>query len=146
MEPDDPPPKVYGFKERAFKRDNARTSDAHPMPTAKELAKLAGPPIHRPGLSAAGPAKADDPNDVFTHLQGNRAVEKRHGLDEMEIKKVRSRRRRDYWLLLVTSEMLLGTITWQGRANPFVFVGALAGMVLFGVAVTWIMWQVMDKY
>ncbi len=144
MEPEDPPPKVYGFKERAFKRDNARTSDAPPMPTAKELATLAGPVVSSP-RGATGP-RPGDPNDVFTHLQGNRAVEKRHGLDEMEIKKVRSRRRRDYWLLLVTSEMLLGTITWQGRANPFVFVGALAGMVLFGVAVTWIMWQVMDKY
>jgi len=144
MEPDDPPPKTYGFKARDFKRDNVRGPGAAPLPTAKELAKLAGPVTASP-KGATGP-KADDPNDVFTHLQGNRAVEKQHGRDEMEIRKVRSRRRRDYWLLLVTSEMLLGTITWQGRANPFVFVGALAGMVLFGVAITWIMWQVMDRY
>ena len=144
MEPDDPPPKVYGFKERAFQRDNARASDAPPVPTAKELAIMAGPVTATP-KGATGP-KPGDPNDVHALLQHNRAVEKKSGRDEVEIKQVKSRRRRDYWLLLVSSEMLLGVITWQGRGNAFVFVCALAGMVLVGVALTWIMWQVMDNY
>lgn len=144
MEPDDPPPKVYGFKEREFKRDNVRIPDAPPVPTARDHAVMAGPPV--PASRKPAAAKPGDPNDVHAVLQNNRAVEKKLGLDEMEIKKVKSRRQRDYWLLLVSSEMLLGVITWQGRANPFVFVGALAGMVLAGVSITWIMWQVMDKY
>ncbi len=144
MEPDDPPPKVYGFKQREFKRDNARGSDVPPVPTAKELAIMAGPVTASP-KGAAGP-KPGDPNDVHVLLQHNRAIEKEFGLDHIDIRKVKSRRRRDYWLLLVSSELLLGVITWQGRGNPFVFVCALAGMVLVGVTLTWIMWQVMDKY
>lgn len=144
MEPDDPPPKVYGFKEREFKRDNVRIPAAPPVPTARDHAVMAGPPV--PASRKPAAAQPGDPNDVHAVLQNNRAVEKKFGWDEMKIKKVKSRRQRDYWLLLVSSEMLLGVITWQGRANPFVFVGALAGMVLAGVSITWIMWQVMDKY
>lgn len=136
MEPDDPPPKAYGFKERAFNRDNAPASASPPVPTAKELAILAGPAVYQPGQSAAGSAKAGDPNDVYVTLQQNRAREKELGGDEIEIRQVRSRRRRDYWLILLTSEALLGTITLLGRSNPMTFVSGLAGMVLVGVSVT----------
>ncbi len=144
MEPDDPPPKVYGFKEREFKRDNMRPPGAAPLPTAKELAIMAGPVTAAP-KGATGP-KAGDPNDVYAVLQQNRAAEKNLTGDEIEIRKIKSRRWRDYWLILLSSEMLLGTVTVLGRGNPMTFVCGLAGMVLVGVSVTWIMWQVMDRY
>jgi hypothetical protein len=144
MEPDDPPPKAYGFKEREFKRDNVRAPGAEPLPTAKELAIMAGPIIASP-KGATGP-KAGDPNDVYAALQHNRAVEKELTGDEIEIRRIKSRRRRDYWLIMLSSEALLGTITVLGRGNPMTFVCGLAGMVLVGVSVTWIMWQVMDRY
>lgn len=146
MEPDDPPPKVYGFKERAFQRDNTRTADAPPTPTAKELAILAGPAIHKPGPSAAGSAKAGDPNDVFAVLQQNRAVERTHGRDAVEIRKLKSRRKRDYWLILITSEAGLVALAVNGRDNAFVLACSVAGMGLVAFGITWIMWQVMDKY
>ncbi len=144
MEPDDPPPKVYGFKERDFKRDNVRTPGAEPLPTAKELAIMAGPVTASP-KGATGP-KAGDPNDVYAALQKNRAVEKAHGLDQFEIRKIKRRRLRDYCLIMVPTEVLLGAITYSGRGNPIVFVSGLAGMVMLGITITWIMWQLMDRY
>ena len=149
MEPDDLPPKVYGFKERAFKRDNARTSDAPPVPTAQELAILSGrggPTKPKPGLSAAGSMKADDPNDVFAVLQQNRTVEITQGRDEVEIRKLKSRRKREYWLILITSEAGLAALAVNGRDNAFVLACSVAGMGLVAFGLTWIMWQVMDKY
>ena len=145
MEPDDPPPKVYGFKEREFKRDNPTGPAAAPMPTAKDLAKMAGAPVPT-GRGGSTGAKAGDPNDVYAALQQNRAVEKQLTGDEIEIRKIKSRRWRDYWLILLSSEMLLGTVTVLGRGNPITFVCGLAGMVIVGTSVTWIMWQVMDRY
>ena len=144
MEPDDPPPKVYGFKERAFKRDNARASAAPPMPTAKELATLAGPVVSSP-KGATGP-RPGDPNDVFTHLQGNRAVEKRHGLDEIEIRKIRSRRKRDFWLLLVGGNFAIVAGVALSGFNLISVIFGLAGLIIFSLGVSWVMWQVMDKY
>jgi hypothetical protein len=144
MEPDDPPPKTYGFKEREFKRDNARPSEAAPMPTAKDLAKMAGP-VTRSPTGATGP-KAGDPNDVYNALLKNRAIEQAHGLDQIEIRNIKRRRLRDYCIIMVPSEVLLGTITYLGRGNPIVFVCGLAGMVMLGVTITWIMWQLMDRY
>ncbi len=144
MEPDDPPPKTYGFKEREFKRDNARPSEAAPMPTAKDLAKMAGP-VTRSPTGATGP-KAGDPNDVYNALLKNRAIEQAHGLDQIEIRKIKRRRLRDYCIIMVPTEVLLGTVTYLGRGNPMVFVCGLAGMVMLGITITWIMWQLMDRY
>lgn len=144
MEPDDPPPKAYGFKVREFKRDNARMPDAPPVPTARDHAVMAGP--HVPTSRKPAAAKPDDPNDVFIHLQGNRAVEKRHGLDKVEIRKLKSRRKRDYWLILITSEAGLAVLAVNGRDNAFVLACSVAGMGLVAFGITWVMWQVMDKY
>lgn len=144
MDAPDPPRKNYDFKDREFKRDNARSSEVPPMPTAKDLAMMAGPVV--PTVKNAPAPKPGDPNDVYAALQQNRAVERKHGLDQVEIRQIKSRRKRDYWLLLGLSETLLGLLTWMGRGNPVVFVSALAGMVLVGVSITWIMWQVMDRY
>lgn len=144
MEPDDPPPKVYGFKERAFKRDNVRVPGAEPLPTAKELAIMAGPVTASP-RGATGP-KADDPNDVFTHLQGNRAVEKRHGLDAIEIRKIKRRKLRDFCLLLVGGNLAIVGAVFATNLNVVTAIFGLAGVIMFSLGLTWIMWQVMDKY
>lgn len=141
---EDPPRKVYGFKEREFKRDNA-TAKAGAPPSAKDLAKMAGAPVYI-GRGGTTTAKAGDPNDVFTALEKNRAVEKQHGLDQMEIRKIKRRKFRDYLIILVPTELLLGAITFLGHGNPVVFVSGLAGMVMMFCTITWIMWQIMDRY
>jgi len=144
MEPDEPPRKNYEFKEREFQRDNPLASGAPPLPTAQELAKMAG----GPGPTQRGKAgpKANDPNDVFHLLQHNRVIEQKHGRDTIEVRRTTSRRKRDYWLLLIPSNLLLGVLSWQGRGNPFLLVCGLAGMVVVTLGVTWIMWFVMEDY
>lgn len=144
MEPDDPAPKTYGFKEREFKRDNSPPSAAAPMPTAQDLAKMAGP-VTRSPTGATGP-KAGDPNDVYNALLKNRAIEQAHGVDQIEIRTIKRRRMRDYCIIMVPAEVLLGAVTFLGRNNPMVFVCGLAGMVMLGITITWIMWQLMDRY
>jgi len=79
-------------------------------------------------------------------LQQNRTVEQHHGQHAVVIKKTRSRRKRDYWLLLVPSNLLIALLTWSGRDNPYLVVCGLTGMVLASLIVTWIMWQVMGDY
>ena len=145
----DPPRKNYGFKDREFKRDNVPTSDLTRNPTVQELAKMAGaaPSKAKGDLSTVGPAKAD-PNDVHAVLQRNREAEKKLGGDEIEVKKVSSHRKRDYWLVFLTAELVFGGVVTLGlkQQNPFFLVFGLTGMVIFGLAITWIMWQLMDRY
>jgi hypothetical protein len=143
----DPPRKVYGFKEREFKRDNAPTSVGAPAPTAKELAMIstASAPV-TPRPAPASTPKADDPNDVYAVLRANRAVEDQAGLGDVEIRIIRSRRKRDYWLVLIGGNLvILATLALSGL-NPVSALFGLAGIILFSVSLTWIMWQVMDKY
>lgn len=144
MEPDDPPRKNYGFKDREFKRENPLAGAAPPMPTAKELAILAGPAVHAP-KGATGP-KADDPNDVYNALQKNRVIEQAHGLDQVEIRKVKSRRTRDFWLFLIGGNLaIIGLVALLGL-NVVTVIFGLAGLVIFSLGLSWVMWQVMDRY
>lgn len=143
MEPD-PPRKNYGFKEREFKRDNAPTGSVPPPPTVKELAMMAGPVTASP-KGATGP-KADDPNDVFATLQHNRAVEQQLGADAVEIRKIKSRRIRDFWMLLIGGNLLIvGSVVVLGPNVVTVMFG-FGGVILFSISLTWIMWQVMGRY
>jgi hypothetical protein len=126
----DPPRKCYGFKEASFERLNA------PRPEA-------------PAVNASSPgetAPPADPNDVFAILQKNRVVEQQAGRDEIQSRNIKSRRMRDYWLILLPCETVLGTVAWFGRDNPMVWTCAVSGMVLIGAGLTWAMWQVMNKY
>lgn len=142
------PRKSYGFKPREFIRDNPPPSSpaSSTAPTAGDLARLAGPTA-RQTPSAPGP-KAGDPNDVYAVLERNRAHERKQGLDDFEIRKTSSRRKRDYWLVFLSVEIFFGAIAGAGvvLGNPFFFVGGIAAMVILGLAITWIMWQLMDRY
>lgn len=143
METPDPPPKTYGFKDRAFQRDNAPSSALPPAPTTKELAILAGPVV-RSG-PAAGP-KSGDPNDVYVTLLQNRAVERKLGKDEIEIREIKSRRAREFWLLLVGGNLaIIGSIFFSS-INVMTVICGLAGLIIFSLGLTWVMWQVMDRY
>lgn len=140
----DPPRKHYGFKEREFKRDNPSAADLPPAPTAKDLAMMSGPVV-RSGAAASG-AKADDPNDVYAAMQINRAAEQQSGGDEIEIRKIQSRRRRDFWLIFIPIELFFVFLAVTGHNNPLQFVCAIAGAVIIGVTLPWIMFQLMGKY
>ena len=118
MEPADPPPKKYETKPREFERVNAPAGDA--------------------GKSTE--------HDVYKILQHNRAVEQQAGLNEVKIRPVKSRRKRDYWLTLLLGNLLLGIVGLLGIGNVFVMVSAFAGIIIFSLGVTWVMWFVMEDY
>lgn len=141
----DPPRKVYGFKERAFKRDNAPATEATAVPSASDLAKLAGPP---PAFrqKSVSEAKADDPNDVFAARQVNRSHERSQGLDQIEIRKVKSRKKWDYLIVLVLGNAVIIGVMLVGALNVVSVMFGLSGMIIFNLGVTWAMWQVMGKY
>jgi hypothetical protein len=138
----DPPRKHYGFKDREFKRDNLTGAEAGAAPTAQDLAKMAGPVTR--SAPVGGSAKAGDPNDVYAILQQNRAAETKAGGDEVEIRKVRFRRTRDYWLMLLAGNIVLvgGGLFFGGAAIVF----ALAGVIIYSLGLTWVVWQLMSKY
>lgn len=155
----DPPPRTYGFKPKEFERLNVPSPSQAPPPSAKDLAVLAGhsarkptPPGSASGSTptpppAAGPLPGD-PNDVFAIRREVRAREQADGGDVVKIKKVRSRRKRDYWLLLIASNVLFGTVTAMGitQRNPMFLAYGLAGVVIVSLGLTWIMWFVMSDY
>jgi len=130
MEPEDPPRKNYAMKERSFDRVN-------PVPGSvpKEEVKAGPDPAHV------------DPNDVQSMLLQNRAIERHHGQDEVELKVPRmSRRKRDFWLLLVLGNMLVVALVALGSLNPMSVIFGLSAMVLLSLGLTWIMWFVMGDY
>ena len=140
----EPPRKTYGFKERAFQRDNPPASELPPAPTVEELAKLAG--SHHDPSARRATAKAGDPNDVLTVLQQNRSAERRHDLDAIEIRPVSSRRKREFWLLLVGGNLLIIAGVAVTDVNVITVVFGLAGLIIFSLGLSWVMWQVMDRY
>jgi hypothetical protein len=116
--PGGPAPKKYGLKPREFERVNA--------------------PRGTLGHSAA--------HDVYAIRQELRAREQASGLDEIAPRPPRvSRRKRDYWLLMAVGNALLVTLMLlSGNVVTLVFAGA--GIVIYSLGVTWVMWQIMGDY
>ena len=144
MDSPDPPRKDYGFKDRVFQRDNPLTPGQPAMPTAKELAVMAGHPAPAPRPTAA--PRAADPNDVMSILQQNRTVERKAGRDVVEIKEIKSRRKREFWLLLVGGNLAILGAVWLSGITMITVVFGLAGLIIFSLGLSWVMWQVMDRY
>lgn len=118
MEPAEQPPKNYAMKPRKFARVNA----------------------------PAGTQAKSAEHDVYAILQQNRAVEKLAGLNEVELKVVKSRRKRDYWLLLIAGNLLIVSLVALGRLNAVSMIFGLAGIVILSLGLTWVMWFVLDDY
>ena len=59
---------------------------------------------------------------------------------------MRSRRKRDYWFLLVAGNLLVIAMTSLSGYNPASMIFCLGGLVLVSLGLTWIMWFVMDDY
>ena len=86
------------------------------------------------------------PNDVYGVLQTNRAVEQKHGLNEVEIKRIKSRRKRDFLILIIGGNLAIVGAVALGGFNLVSVIFGLSGLIVFSLGVTWIMWQVMNKY
>ncbi|MBX3736856.1 MAG: hypothetical protein KF715_09220 [Candidatus Didemnitutus sp.] len=123
----DPPRKNYGFKPKEFERVNAPRSEA-------------GEPHDTPP-----PA-----NDVFAIQRELREREIAAGLDELAPSHRPNwrRRKRDYWVtMILLNGVGLPLAIWGYRTqNAVLFVYCLAGLVIADLALTWIMWVLLDDY
>jgi hypothetical protein len=123
------------------------TSSATPNPDASMPAKftLGTAKFENVNTPTAGGLP---PVDVHEILRDNLARAQAAGLNDLTPTPTRrSRRRRDYWFLLITANLFFGLIAVRsGPGAPIVFVSALAGMAIVSSALTWVMWFVMDDY
>lgn len=165
----DPPRKFYTLKPREFERVNPPASgDAATPPDVAELARIAsrGDVRGRPAASAASP------NEVHAMLQLNHAADVAAGLNEPAPAPPRvRRRRRDYLLLLFAGNLFIVVIyaveivlgfqvqclaarmpgefynllryAWD---NPASYALTFVGIGFFSIALTWLMYGVMDDY
>lgn len=118
MEAGDPPRKNYGLKPRAFERVN----------------------------TSAGDQQKSTEHDVPAMLRQNRAIAQQAGLNEVKIKTVRSRRKRDYWTALTAGNLLILGLLAIGQINVVSVIFAFSGIILLSVSLTWVIWVVPDDY
>ncbi|MBC7367225.1 MAG: hypothetical protein H7343_10520 [Undibacterium sp.] len=161
-DPADPPRKFYGLKPRAFDAVNypahAPLSDASPTGPDPGIARAADTaPItvealnrtaagEQPALGVNGPVNRA--NEVHDMLELNRRLARQSGAFELKpLPPRRSRRKRDFWILVALANG--GCVGFTGlvtRFNPAVMAFGLGAGLFLTLALTWIMWFVMDDY
>ncbi len=149
----DPPRKHYKFKPTEFENVNGVPRDsplheAQPLPDpgiveshkvridVRDLARAAAIPTEKSQPSPAAPA-----NDVHAMLRDNLARANAAGVNRVALTPKRpSRRKRDYFIALAAGNALLAVAT---MIQP---IFGAAGLIIYNIGLTWIMWFVMDDY
>ena len=84
---------------------------------------------------------------VHEILRDNLAVQKSVEPEVLpNLKDRRTKRRRDYWLLMLTMNPLIALVGWMVYGSPVGSIFLLSFCVIFNIGLPWIMFQVMDKY
>lgn len=153
----DPPRKFYQLKPKAFERLNEAPTppagearaDARPPDSAsgsidvRDLARQATP--EGPLLGAAAAAARD--NEVHAMLRENHSAANAAGLNDVQpVPQRRSRRTRDYWRVLLPVNAFFLFCIFGPYANPMTFVYGVAGIILFTIGFTWVMFFIVDDY
>jgi hypothetical protein len=86
------------------------------------------------------------PIDVRDLLQANAARSHAAGLVPLQPHVRRSRRRRDFWLILLSGLVVLAGLVALLPRQPAVLIGVGLVALVFAGLVTWLMWFVMDDY
>lgn len=153
----DPPRKFYQLKPTAFERLNPGPSSggAEPMP-ANSVEPATNGPIDVRDLARQAAGKgplpgthppANRPNDVHQMLRENLAQANNAGLNEVAPRpRQPSRRKRDYWLLVVTVNLFFLFWAIGPFSNPISMIYGFSGSILFTCGFTWVMFGVMDDY
>ena len=154
----DPPRVFYQLKPREFERvnaipgsstpDAATTSEGSAAPASEKI------DVHDLYAQAATPGpvlaigeKVSAKNEIHVLLQDNLSHANAAGLNHLAPKpKRRSRRTRDYFLVVITLNAFFAFAAFGPYANAVTFVYGIAGMIFFTVGITWVMFFVMDDY
>ncbi|MBS0664204.1 MAG: hypothetical protein JSR48_13140 [Verrucomicrobia bacterium] len=154
-DPTDPAPEAprreVRFKDREFERDNPPVQgvDAAPAFDVRDLLELANKAPKAPPADSPLPPSIAPPatNDVHAILRANLERERERGLYEVAMGKRRpSRRKRDYWALLIGLNALLVAFAFVIGLNVVTAVYTFSGIILITIGLTWIMWFIMDDY
>ncbi|MGB0371035.1 MAG: hypothetical protein ACPGN3_06755 [Opitutales bacterium] len=87
----------------------------------------------------------DKPIDVMDILKENLEVSKKNE-KAIDIVKKKSKRKRDYWLILILTNLIFGGLAITFSSSVVALVYILSGALIFSVAFTWIMWVVLSDY
>lgn len=156
----DPPRKIYGFKPREFEVANEsprQPAPADPPPPApdpgivrvhegridvRELARIAT----GEGSALGTNAVANRPNEVHAILRDNLARANAAGLNNVSLRQRRSRRLRDYLIVVTLLNVPLGGAAVFFRHDPIMLVFILSAFVFFNIRIAWNVWAIMDDY
>lgn len=119
-------------------------NEPDPPPQKLTLTKAEFESVNEP--TVAGEPLSHDPMDI---LRQNRAQEKAAGTvfdQSPPVVKKKSRRLRDYLIILVIVDSLLGYAAISFSHDPYTFVPLVAGFLLFTSAFSWHMLVVIDDY
>jgi hypothetical protein len=142
-DPPETPKPAFRFKPTEFERANRPLGEPDKTPAidVRDLYQ------HANAVSAASPQPARVENEVHAILRANLVQADEAGLNAVELTPQRaSRRKREYWLLLVGGNLLIAALVFGLSRNVVVLVFAGSGMIFYSLALTWIMWMVMDDY
>ncbi len=152
----DPPQKHYQLRPTAFERVNAPPPDATAPEASSADSRPADGPIEAKTLARQamngqpllGNQAAPAPlNDVQQLLRDNLDRANAAGINNVHTPTRRpSRRKRDYWLILIPLNGFFATVAFGPSQNPMTFTYGIAGIIVATVGLTWIMWFVMDDY
>jgi hypothetical protein len=139
----EPPPKKYSLRDRpadSKPADNPQDKiDVHDLlgAAAEPIApRLVAPPSStRPPVPAA--------NDIRAILRDNAA---RDPAKELPAPARSTRRRNDYLLLLLLGYGAMGGATYMIGPAPLTLFFAGGAAFVYTLALTWVMWFVMDRY
>jgi hypothetical protein len=110
----------------------------------RELARQAA--LRGPVLDGTN-APANRENEVHGVLRDNLERANAAGLNEVELPPPRrSRRTRDYWILFIPVNGFFAFWAFGPYANPMTLAFGVGGMILFSIALTWVMFFIMDDY
>ena len=143
----DPPRKFYEFKPNEFEPVNPPTGAPQAIPPVDVHNLLRQANASKPG-GVAKPSPSAQANEVHALLRMNELRAKIAGLNELKPMEQRpSRRKSDFWFLVIAGNLLLGLIAVQvGISNPIVFASAIAGLGMLSISLYWVMYHIMDDY
>jgi hypothetical protein len=139
----EPPRREFRFKPPEFDVAN-RPVKATPTDApidVHQLHRLARPPP--PTADAPAPAE----NEIHAILRANLARAEAKGEHELILEpRPPSRRKRDFWLLLIGGNLVVAGAVGGLHKNVITVVFGFSAMVFFSLGLIWVMWFVMDDY
>lgn len=98
-------------------------------------------------LLRTNPSAVHPPNEMQAVLRENVAQANAHGLNDVVLPpKRKSRRKRDYFLLLIPVDVFFAWMAFGPSANAITFAYGIGGLALYTTGLTWVYWFIIDDY